>query len=232
MMDAVTPADLSGRYAQVPVGVLSDVLAKAGAPYQVLSREMRAFAELPPFAGPAFCVRARRAMGGAPPVKDLRFDLYRQFRREAVLIMATGGYGLSAVLGENVAASLRQSGCVGIVTDGGYRDRDGIAALGMPMRACYLTPMSSGGQMAIAELDVTVTLPGEAYGTVEISPGDMVVGDADGVIVVPQRGLTTILEDAERLIVIEARTRSMIESGEDSEVAYKANERFGHIRRI
>lgn len=231
-MDAETLADLSARYARVPVGVLSDVLAKAGAPYQVLSREMRAFAELPPFAGPAFCVRGRRAMGGAPALKDRRFELFRQFRPGSVLVIATGNYTLSAVLGENVAASLRQSGCVGIVTDGGYRDRDGIAALGMPTRACYLTPMSSGGQMVIGELDVTVTMPGEAYGTVEIGPGDMIVGDADGVIVVPQRGVMTILEDAEQLIAVEARTRAMIEAGEDSEASYKANERFGHVRRI
>jgi len=67
---------------------------------------------------------------------------------------------------------------------------------------------------------------------VAIGPGDMIVGDEDGVIVVPAQGVQTILEDAEKVIEAESRTRDLILAGQDAEQAYKANDRFSHVRPI
>ncbi len=227
----MTTSDLADRYRAIPVAVLNDVLVKAGKPHQVLNQEIRALDGLPPFAGPAFCVRGERKMGG-PGQEDLRFEMYRRFRTGSVLVIASGGYRPSGVLGENMTASLKARGCRGIVSDGGYRDRESIAASGIPVRAVFVTPVSSGGNFAYVELDVSVSLPGQTSSTVRISGGDMVVSDGDGTIIVPSHGIETILEDAEKVMTIEDRTRELILRGEDAEDAYKANDRFSHIRPI
>jgi regulator of RNase E activity RraA len=222
--------DLAQRYRRIPVGVLNDVLVKAGKPHQVLSSDIRGFDGLPPFAGPAFCVRGERRMGSGPA--DLRFEIYRQFRTASVLVIASGAYRPTAVLGENMTTALQQRGCAGVVVDGGYRDRQGIAEMGIPVRAMFVTPVASAGNFAFVEIDARVVLPGQSSSTVAIGPGDMIVGDEDGVIVVPAQGVQTILEDAEKVIEAESRTRDLILAGQDAEQAYKANDRFSHVRPI
>ena len=227
----MTTADLADRYRAIPVAVLNDVLVKAGRPHQVLSHEIKALDGLPAFAGPAFCVRGERKMGG-PGQADLRFEMYRRFRSGSVLVIASGGYRPSGVLGENMTAALKARGCRGVVSDGGYRDRESIAASGVPIRAVFVSPVSSGGNFAYVELDVSVALPGQTASTVLVHAGDMVVSDSDGTIIVPARGLQTILEDTETVMTIEDRTRELILQGEDAERAYKANDRFSHVRAI
>ncbi len=222
--------NLATRYRSIPVGVLHDVLVNAGQPHQVLSSDIRSFDGLPPFAGPAFCVRGERKMGKAPA--DCRFEMYRQFRAGSVLVIASGGYRPTAVLGENMTTALRQRGCTGVIIDGGYRDKQGIAEMGVPVRAMYVTPVASGGNFAFVDVDASVVMPGQSSTTVAVGPGDMIVGDEDGVVVVPARGVQTILEDAEEVIRAESRTRDLILAGRDAEQAYKANDRFSHVRPI
>lgn len=223
--------DLAARYRSVPVGVLHDVLGKAGWPHQVLHSDIKAFDGLPPFAGPAYCVRGEQRLQGAGSA-DIRFDLYRRFKSGSILVIATGGYRASAMFGENVIAALKMRGCQGLVTDGGYRDKEGIARLSMPVRASYVSPASSSGTFAFVELETSIDLPGQTAPTVRINPGDMIVGDGDGVIVVPASGIRTVIEDVEGVIAAEDRTRDMILAGEDAERAYRANERFSHVRPI
>lgn len=226
----MTNRTLADRYAGIPVGVLSDVLTRAGRPHQVLRHSFLPLAGLAGFAGPAFCVRGERKSGRQGP--DLRFEMYRRIRAGSILVLASNGFGPGAVLGENMVTALRQGGCRGIVLDGGFRDRLGISEMGMPVRAMFVTPVASGGQFDIAELDAQVNLPGQSAEDVTIFPGDMVVGDEDGVIVIPAAGSQTVLEDAETVIEAEARTRAMILEGEDAERAYQAHDRFGHVRPV
>ncbi|MES2535655.1 MAG: RraA family protein [Pseudomonadota bacterium] len=219
------------RYKRIPVAVLNDVMVKAGCPDQVLSHEIKSSDGLPSFAGPAFCVRGERTAGGSGK-PDVRFEMYRQFRSGSVLIIATGGYRSTAVLGENMTVALKMRGCQGIVVDGGYRDKSSIAEAGIPVRAMFVSPVASSGRFALVEFDVSVTLPGQSTPEVQIHAGDLVVGDEEGTIIIPARGVQTILEDAEKVIEAERRTRDLILAGEDAEKAYKSNDRFGHVRPI
>ena len=223
--------DLAERCRRIPVGVLNDVLVKAGAPHQVLSHEIRAHDGMPPFAGPAFCVRGERTMGG-PGQTDLRFEMYRRFRSDSVLVIGSGAFRPSGTIGENMTAALKVKGCIGVVTDGGYRDREGIAALGVPVRAAFVSPVNSGGNYAIVAFDVAVTLPGQTTLAVTVSPGDMIVSDGDGTVVIPAEAVNSVVEDAEAVLLIEDRTRELILAGTDAEAAYGTNPRFKHVRLI
>ena len=65
-----------------------------------------------------------------------------------------------------------------------------------------------------------------------IAPGDIAVGDGDGVIIIPGRGLRTVTEDAETVLEIEGLTRQQLLAGGDPEAVYVSLERFKHVRRI
>ena len=96
-----------------------------------------------------------------------------------VLVLATGRARNGAVIGDHYAAVARQKGVAGIVTDGLVRDAAGIRAKGPPTFSCGLRPngMYPNGP---GELNGPVSV-----GDVTVQPGDIVVADEDGVVVVP-----------------------------------------------
>jgi 4-hydroxy-4-methyl-2-oxoglutarate aldolase len=96
-----------------------------------------------------------------------------------VLVVAGGSESRTAVLGDLVAAELLRAGVAAVVTDGLVRDSRAVAALGLPVWARGVTPVASrkdgvggvGGRVVV--------------GGVPVSDGDLVVADADGVVVWP-----------------------------------------------
>ena len=112
-----------------------------------------------------------------------------------VLVVATGGWTNSAVLGDLVAGMAKNRGVVGLVTDGAVRDRTGLRAVGLPVFAAAVTPNS-----AARNGPGTVGLP-VVMGGVRVAAGDVVVADEDGVVVIPAERLAEV---SERLAVVRA----------------------------
>jgi RraA family protein len=98
----------------------------------------------------------------------------------AVIVVDGGGDLRRALWGDNMARLAVERGVAGLVVDGAVRDRDGIEAAGFSVFAAgsVPTPPSRGRP---GELEVPVTCGG-----LEVRPGDVVYGDADGVVVVPR----------------------------------------------
>jgi len=224
--------DLYQRYAKIPTAVISDVLRAAGAPHQVLHHGIASVGFPVPFAAPAFCVKGEKVLGTLKPSDDQRFEMYRRFPHGAALVLASGGYTGAVVFGENVALSLKVKGCVAILTDGGIRDKDALVEMEMPVYASFVTPLSGGKQWITTALDTPVAIPGESCSTIMIESGDVIVGDNDGIVVVPKRGALSILEDAEQVIATEGRTRDRILRGDDPEEVYASEPRFKKVRAI
>jgi 4-hydroxy-4-methyl-2-oxoglutarate aldolase len=79
------------------------------------------------------------------------------------------------------------NGLRGVVVDGAWRDVEDVAALGLPLFGRGISPHSPAKQAA-GEINVPVSCGG-----VIVEPGDIVVGDRDGVAVVPRRGIEAVL---------------------------------------
>ncbi len=120
-----------------------------------------------------------------------------------VLVLATGCDRSGAVIGDHYAAVAKQKGVVGIVTDGMVRDAAGIRAKGPPVFSCGLRP-NSGYRNGPGELNGTVSV-----GDVAVHPGDIVVADEDGVVVVPhvhaERVITALAEVQAKEDVLEGK---------------------------
>jgi regulator of RNase E activity RraA len=109
-----------------------------------------------------------------------------------VLVIATNG-GARAVFGELFATEARRRGLAGIVADGYCRDLQGLRAIGLPVFARGATPRS-GTTVSRAETGETV-----ACGGVEVSPGDLVFGDDDGLLIAAADRIEAALDTAEHI---------------------------------
>ncbi len=108
---------------------------------------------------------------------------------EVIVIEARGETG-SATLGDILAIRARVRGAAGIVTDGGVRDADAVAAAGIPVYAAGRHPAVLGRKHVPWDSDLTI-----ACGGTSVQPGDIIVGDSDGVIVIPP-DLAEVVTDA------------------------------------
>ncbi|WP_313558452.1 fumarylacetoacetate hydrolase family protein, partial [Miniimonas arenae] len=108
---------------------------------------------------------------------------------EVIVIEARGEAG-SGTLGDVLAIRAHARGAAGIVTDGGVRDVDAVRAVGIPVYTVGAHPAVLGRRHVPWEGDVTI-----ACGGATVQPGDIVVGDADGVVVIPP-GIAEAVVDA------------------------------------
>ena len=122
-------ASLLARLSKLPAAVTSDVLGEMGLRDQALTSGIRMVGNAKAIAGPAFCIRGEASFKAS----GVAFDMDRKLYPGAIVVIATGGYAGSAVIGGNVALSFKLRGAVAVVTDGGARDRDEFAEIGMPL---------------------------------------------------------------------------------------------------
>lgn len=115
-----------------------------------------------------------------------------------VIVAATEGFCGSAVVGDLFAAIARTQGVAAIVTDGLARDSEGIMECGLPVFAAGISPNS-----AARSGPGTVGLP-VVLDDVRIDPGDLVVGDRDGVVIVPRDDLDLVHEQLEAVRAAES----------------------------
>ena len=98
-----------------------------------------------------------------------------------VLIIDARGNTQSGVLGDVLASRVALLGAAGIVTDGGMRDVAQLGAVGIPIYSAVTHGAASPVMHTYADVNLPVSCAG-----VRINPGDVIVGDADGVIVIPR----------------------------------------------
>ena len=135
-----------------------------------------------------------------------------------VAVYATG-HDRSAHFGELSAVSLASRGVAGCVIDGGCRDTRFIAEEGFPVFTRFVTPEDSTWRWEVTATQVPIEIGG-----VRIAPGDWVVGDEDGVVVVPQDVAAEVLEEAERKAATENEIRAAVRAGTSPLEAF---ERYG-----
>ncbi len=124
-----------------------------------------------------------------------------------VIIAASEGFTSSAVVGDNVALVCKAKGVAAIVVDGMMRDLAGLLPVGMPLFARGITPNS-----CVRSGPGRVGLP-IAIGGVAIHPGDVVIGDRDGVVILPQSQLGVLLPRIEKVLAAEAAMQKQIRAG-------------------
>ncbi|MDQ4214666.1 fumarylacetoacetate hydrolase family protein [Microbacterium capsulatum] len=115
--------------------------------------------------------------GGGYNAQKRAFDAVDE--GEIIVIEARGEAG-TGTLGDILALRAKARGAAGVVTDGGVRDFDAVAEIGLPVFSQGAHPSVLGRRHVPWDVDVTIACGGAA-----VQPGDVIVGDGDGVIVIP-----------------------------------------------
>jgi regulator of RNase E activity RraA/2-keto-4-pentenoate hydratase/2-oxohepta-3-ene-1,7-dioic acid hydratase in catechol pathway len=114
-----------------------------------------------------------------------------QVRPGEILVIEARGDPTAGTIGDILALRAQVRGAAGVVTDGAIRDSAALAQLRIPVYHCAVHPAVLGRRHVPWETGVTVACAG-----VTIQPGDILVGDADGVVVLPPRLAAEVLADA------------------------------------
>jgi 4-hydroxy-4-methyl-2-oxoglutarate aldolase len=155
-----------------------------------------------------------RLAGSALPIqlgaRDLRAALVavESLQPGDVMVIAAGMTSRAAVMGEHLATLAHRRGAVGVVTDGPARDIDALLRLGMPI-FCRGTVSCAAGEDGPGQVGLPV-----AIGDVPIEPGDLVLGDRDGAIVVPRGEVDVVLKKVREVQALEAQLGDKIGTGE------------------
>jgi 2-keto-4-pentenoate hydratase/2-oxohepta-3-ene-1,7-dioic acid hydratase in catechol pathway/regulator of RNase E activity RraA len=126
--------------------------------------------------------------GGGYNAQKRAFDAVG--RGEVLVIEARGERG-SGTVGDVLALRAQVNGAAGIVTDGGVRDLAVVAALDIPTYSAGPHPAVLGRKHVPWDTDVTI-----ACGGATVQPGDVIVGDADGLLVIPPSVVAQVVADA------------------------------------
>ncbi|CCN03150.1 conserved hypothetical protein [Bordetella bronchiseptica Bbr77] len=128
--------------------------------------------------------------------------------------------------GELIALGMKERGCVGALVDGGIRDVRWIGEHGFPVYARYRTPVQSIGRWQVTDSQVPVYLRGATSTYVQVRPGDFILADEDGAIVIPMEVVEQVLAEAEKLTDTERQIRIDLTKGL---TLAQALEQYGHV---
>ncbi|MGW4766945.1 RraA family protein [Nocardia sp. NPDC004278] len=166
---------------------------------RVLDSAIRPRSAEPRIFGPAFTVRCRgdflavlRAVETAAPGD--------------VLVVDGGGADI-AFAGELFARGALVRGLGGIIVDGGYRDIAYVRGCALPVYSRFVTPMA-GSTSQLGQLQIPVRCGG-----VEVAPGDLILADAEGVIVVDPERIEALLDAAAAVKEAEAELVALLDAG-------------------
>ncbi len=195
--DRPDPSVVKG-FEGIPTGVIGDCMGRCNG----MAAEIKAAWPGAKILGPALTVRTF-------PADNLMIHKAVTLAKPGdVLVVNAGGYKDYAVFGDLLGLSCKVHGIAGIVIDGASRDAEGLQAVGFPVFARAILPTGP-----FKDSPGAINVP-VSCGGVAVRPGDIIVGDADGVVVVPQEHGADVLAKAQAAVAKEQGMRERIQKGE------------------
>lgn len=206
--------ELHARWDKIRVANLYDTLDSMGYPNQCVDLGIKPLFPHQHLAGMAITVR-----GSAYPVpqgeegSEWGGDYFGQLRTMVypgcVVVVEAGGELHAGKFGEMTSWALQQGGARGIVIDSYIRDWLGLEVIpNYTTCARGTSPIESSHRWQINSVNKTIGLPGTLTSRVRVDPGDWLIGEADGVVVVPKAIAMEVLVKVED---VEAREQGMRE---------------------
>jgi 5-oxopent-3-ene-1,2,5-tricarboxylate decarboxylase/2-hydroxyhepta-2,4-diene-1,7-dioate isomerase len=205
----VTDAELRQKLAAIPTSFAADLLRKHGADRLLMRNVMPMQGVAGSVAGPARTLRFLPSRGDVTggPNGNIRMKLIDSAQPGEVLVFDTMGGG-GPVFGDMVALRAVKNGVAALVTDGKVRDVAAVGEIGLPLFAAGTSPAPSGPPMIAWEADGPIQCGG-----VLVFPGDWILGDGDGVMVIPRALVADVVGRADALIREEGFCQQLLHRG-------------------
>jgi regulator of RNase E activity RraA len=213
--------DLTERLARCYTGAVHDVLRMMGHENIVLPAEIKPIAPGMKLAGPAWTV------AGHLDRTKTRHDtllawctLLAKAPAQHVIVCQPNNHEV-ALMGELSAHTLEARGVLGFVVDGGSRDTELVVEQGFPVFCAFLTPADIVARWVPDRFGEPVTI-----GAVTVATGDYVLGDRDGVVIVPAAIAGEVIARTEEVVATESDMRRALIDGMDPVAAYNQYGKF------
>lgn len=215
------PDELTERLGRCYTGAVHDVLRMMGHERCVLPPSIKAIAPGTRLAGPVWTVSGRIDRTRSRDETLLSWCTLLSRAPAGHVIVCQPNTHQIALMGELSAQTLQARGVLGYVVDGGSRDTDLVLAQGFPVFCAFLTPA-----------DIVERWMSERYGEaivigeVTIATGDYMLGDRDGVVVVPRELAEEAVTRTEAVVATESEMRRALIGGMDPVAAYHKYGKF------
>jgi 4-hydroxy-4-methyl-2-oxoglutarate aldolase len=212
---------LQERLAQCYTGAVHDVLRMMGHENIVLPPEIKAIAPGTKLAGPVWTVSGHIDRTKTRHETLLGWcTLLAKAPRGHVIVCQPNNHEV-ALMGELSAQALMARGILGYVVDGGSRDTDLVLAQGFPVFCSFLTPSDIVERWIPDRYGEPVTI-----GALTIATGDYLLGDRDGVVIIPQALAEDVVGKTEEVVATESDMRRALVAGMDPVEAYNRYGKF------
>lgn len=206
---------LTARLRACYSGAVHDVLRAMGFERVVLPPSIKAIDPATRLAGPAWTVAGHVDRTKSRDETLLAWcTLLSKAPRGHVVVCQPHNHEI-ALMGELSAQTLEARGVLGYVVDGGSRDTELVLAQGFPVFCAFLTPVDIVGRWVPDRFGEPVTI-----GEVTIATGDFLLGDRDGVVVIPRDVVDDVLARTEAVVATESEMRRALIGGMDPVEAY------------
>ena len=218
-------AEICQRYRALYMPAVCDALFELGMPERLLPSYLRPLFPDQAFVGVAHTVAGREivpAVGWDEGVRRMRSYLrvFEELEPDSVLVSTTPE-SFVGHFGELTGNAAQHRGCVGVVLDGNLRDVAGLREIRLPIVYRDFSARNGIGRWEMAAAQVPITI-----GDVTIEPGDVVIAEFEGVLIVPWAVAEEVLERAESIVVAEGRVRAEIREGASPSDSFDLH---GHI---
>jgi regulator of RNase E activity RraA len=207
------------RFAKLATSNLSDALDRLGIAQQAVAGIVPQWARTK-VVGRAVTIRMTAA-GAVPTSAHLGVDAIAAGAHGDIIVIDNRGDLHNNCWGEILAMAARQKGLAGVVVvDGAVRDVDACEEFGFPVHARGTVPTTARGRIVQEAWNVPVRL-----GNAAVRPGDVIVADVNGVVVIPVEKLDAVVAAADEILAKEEVMLSALRAGES---ILEVDKRFGH----
>jgi 4-hydroxy-4-methyl-2-oxoglutarate aldolase len=215
-------ASLADQLSGCNTPAVFDVLRVHGLPVIELPREIRPLDPKMVLAGPVFPVEGRSDpdISAHESLELWIRDVLSGAPADHVVVCQLNDDARSA-MGDLSAEALRQRGIRGYLVDGGSRDADEICQIGFPVFCKYTSPIDIVGSWRLTSTNQPILIGG-----VTISPGDYILGDRDGTLLIPQEHAAFVIAETVKTMSTDGVMRTEIRGGRDP---YDAFLEFGKL---
>ncbi|MDA8310810.1 MAG: RraA family protein [Actinomycetota bacterium] len=215
----VSPSEICARFRDVYVPAVADVLDDRGLWHQVMDNILPLATDMK-VAGTAFTALGRPERSTDRSIR-LGAKMIDQMSQGEVAVFDCSDDRTVGHWGELLTNGALARGAVGAVIDGGVRDTATVLNMGFPVFNRFRSARDARGRWNVVDMQIPIVCGG-----VLVRPGDYIVGDADGVVVVPHEIAAEVLVDAEKTVAVESEIRARVRAGEKVGDLYMSYERF------
>lgn len=216
----ITIEELCARYGRLYVAAVADALDDKGLWHQIVDRRIQPLTLEMRVVGPAFTMLGRPERSTDRAIRK-GVKAVDALQRHTVAVMDCSGEEITGHWGELLTNGALVRGCTGAVIDGGTRDVATILKMNFPVFCKYRSPADAKGRWNVVDFDCPVRIGG-----VPVAPGDFIVGDPDGIVVVPRGLVVEVLLEAEEVAKTETEIRQRVRDGQSVAKLYMEYKRF------